>query len=63
MHNYYHGFPDRIEDSEGPDQLASSEASWSGYTLFPKEDIYPGLTHQLPNMHIMTAADDRVWNV
>ena len=28
-----------MENSRDPDQLASSEASWSGSTLFSKEDI------------------------
>ena len=34
--NYYQ-FTCCIENSEDPDQLASSEASWSGSTLFTRE--------------------------
>ena len=28
-----------MADSADPDQLASSEANWSGYTLFAKQGI------------------------
>ena len=31
-----------MTDSADPDQLASSEAIWSGSTLFGKDKAYPG---------------------
>ena len=37
--NYYSRFQGCIENSADPDQLASIEASWSGSTLFSKEEI------------------------
>ena len=41
-----------MANSAGPDQLASSEASWSGSTLFAKQDISgfsrTRVKHELP---------------
>ena len=43
MINYYE-LTSCIENSEDPDQLASSGASWSGYTLFTREASWSGST-------------------
>ena len=36
--NYKHVFSIRVENTDDPDQMASSEASWSGSTVFSKKD-------------------------
>ena len=37
-----HVFSIRVENSVDPDQVASSEASWSWSTLFSKKDFNKG---------------------
>ena len=46
-----------MANSADPDQLASSEANWSGSTLFEKGRIYPGSAGQGLNLEV------KIWSL